>query len=97
MLFRFLFALGEFVAELAEIHEAADGRNGVGRNLLQIHAVLAREVQCLGEQDDAHLIAVGADDANFAGADFAVDPVEGGGVVVARGERATQANLSGWG
>jgi hypothetical protein len=71
----FLFLLGQFVAVFAEIHEAADRRHGVGRNFHEVHAVLAREVDGVGQRHDAELLP-SPDDPDFAGADFAVDPDE---------------------
>ena len=90
------FLLGEFVAELAEVHEPADGRHGVGRNLDEIHGVLPREVDRVGELDDAELLVIHADDADFAGTDFSVDADERRGGGIARGIRAAQATLTGW-
>ena len=97
MLARFFFFLGLFVAEFAEVHEAADGRNGVRRNLDKVNAVLAREREGVVELQNANLCAVVANDADFAGADFAVDPDErgGGGIALWR-KRAAQATLTGW-
>jgi len=52
--------------------------------------VLAREVQGVGERDDAELLTVNPDDADFTGTDFAVDADERGGRGIAWGKRAAQ-------
>ena len=74
VLFGFLFLLGLFVAEFAEVHEPADRRHGGGGDFHEIHAVLARQGQRLVEGNDAELFAIHSDDPDFAGADFAIDP-----------------------
>ena len=79
MLLGFLFLLGEFVAELAEIHDATDGRHGIGRNLHQINASLSGKQQRIVQGHHAELLSVKADDPDFAGTDFPVDPDERGG------------------
>lgn len=86
----FLFLLGDLVTVFSEIHQAADGRHGCGGDFDEVNAVLAREVQRVGELDDAELLAVHCDDPDFAGADFAVDPDERGGRRIAWGKRAAQ-------
>ena len=96
MFFGFLFFLGDFVAVFPEIHEAADGRDGGGRNFDEVNGVLPGKIQRLGERDDAVLVSVHPDDADFAGTDFAVDPDERGGRGIAWRKRAAQATLSGW-
>ncbi len=42
--FGFLLLLGEFITELAEVHQTADGGNGVGRNLDEVHSMGAGQV-----------------------------------------------------
>ena len=56
--------------------------------------MLAREVQRVGERDDAELLAVHRDDADIAGADFAVDPDERSGRRIAWRKRAAQGAVS---
>ena len=72
----FLIAFGLLVAELAIIHQPANGRRGVGGDLHQIHAVGARKGQGFPEGQDAKLFAIGPDHPDFAGADFPVNPDE---------------------
>ena len=76
VLLGFLFLLGLFVTELAEFNEAADRRRGVGGDFDQVNPLLPRQGQRFIEGNDAELFAVHSDDADFAGADFAVDPEE---------------------
>jgi len=95
MLLGFLFLLGDFVAVFAEIHEPADGRHGGRGDFDEIHAVLAREIHRIGQRQDAKLVAVHSDDADFAGADFAVDPDERSRRGITWGERAAQDTLVG--
>jgi hypothetical protein len=75
VLFGILLLLGLFVAELADFNETADGRRGVGRDFNQVNSLLPRQGQRLVEGNDAELFFP-HDDADFAGADFAVDPEE---------------------
>src|SRR5580700_9168830 len=95
MLFGFLFLLGHFVTVFAEIYEAADGWHGGGRDFNQVHGMMTRKVQRLGERDDAELIAIHPDDADFAGADFAVDPDKRSRRGITWGKRAAQDTLDG--
>lgn len=90
-----LVLLGLFVAKLAEVHDPADGRHGVGGNLDEIHGALAREVDGVVQRHHAELIAVNADNAHFAGANFPIDPNERDGGITAWRERATQGTLIG--
>src|SRR5450756_1466593 len=97
VLFGFLFALGELIAELAKVHQLAHRRDGVGRNFNQVHAVLTGQVQRLGQLDDSQLFLIRADDPDLTGANLAIDPDERrGGIITTRSERATQATLSCW-
>ena len=76
VLLGFLLPLGLLVAEFAVIHEPADRRRGVGRDLHQVHAVGARHGERVAEREDAKLFAVRPDDPDFAGTDFPVNPDE---------------------
>ena len=97
MLARFLFLLREFVAEFADLDKPADRRDGIGRNLDQIHALLARERQGVVQGKHPKLLVVVPDDADFAGTDFPVHThLRGGGRIATRGIRAAQATLTGW-
>jgi hypothetical protein len=77
MLFGFLFPLGLFEAELAVIHDPAHRRRGRRRDLHQVQAERARLGERLAEREDAKLVTVRSDDADFAGANFPVDPRPG--------------------
>ena len=72
----FLFLLRLFVAELAVIDQAADGRRCVGRDFNQVHSLGARQVDRFAKLQDAKLLAILCDDPDFAGADFPVYPDE---------------------
>ena len=74
VLFGFLFLLGLLIAELAQVHEAADRGRGSGGDFDQVHTVLARHGQRVVEGDDPKLFAVHSDNADFAGTDFTIDP-----------------------
>ena len=69
------------VAELAVVHDLADGRPFLGGNLDQIHARFAGHFHGLGRRDDAVLLALGADQADGTEADLLVDA---GATAVAR-------------
>ena len=83
------------VLELAELHQPADRRIGVGRNLDEVHSLLTRQYQGVGERDDSKLLTFLANHAHLPGADLAVDterrPTRG----VTGGERSTQETLTG--
>jgi hypothetical protein len=89
----FLFALGLFVAEFPEVHEAADGGIGVGRNLDEVHAVDAGHIQGFVKGKNTQLFVV-LDDADFPGTNLAVDPDKRSGRRT-WSERATQGTLVG--
>ena len=72
----FLFLLRLFVAELAVIDQAADGRRCIGRDFNQVHSLGARQVDRFAKLQDAKLLAILCDDPDFAGADFPVYPDE---------------------
>jgi hypothetical protein len=86
----FFFLLGLFVAELAEVHQAADGWNGVGGNFNEIHSLGAGEIEGFAERQDAQLIMIRSDDPDFAGTNLAVDPDKGSGRRRTWSKRATQ-------
>lgn len=90
MFFGFFFLLGYFVTVFPKVHEPADGRDGGGGDLHEVNGVLPGKVQRLGERDDAVLVSVHPDDADFAGTDFAVNPDERGGRGIAWRKRAAQ-------
>jgi hypothetical protein len=58
----------------AVVHDPADRRVGVGRDLDQIELLLAGPGQRLGQGADPQLLAVGADEEDLAGSDAVVDP-----------------------
>ena len=72
----FLVLLGLFVAKFAEIHEPADGRDGVGGDLDEVHALGAGAIQGIAERKYAQLIVIRSDDPHFAGTNFTVYPDE---------------------
>lgn len=72
MFLGFLVALGLLVAVFAEVHHAADGRCGVGRNFDEIHAGGAGQVQSIAERQYTELFAVAPDYPDFAGTDLPV-------------------------
>ena len=72
----FLFLLRLFVAELAVVHQPADGRRRVGRDFDQVHSLGAGQVDRLAELQNTELFAVLCDDPDFAGTNFPVDPDE---------------------
>jgi hypothetical protein len=73
VLFHGVDLLALLVLELSIIHELADGRFGIGRNL---DKVKARFFSFLDRNDcgnDAKLFPIGADKTNFLGFDLIVD------------------------
>ena len=76
MLLGFLVALGLFVAKLPVIHEAADGRIGIGGDFDQVNGISPGEVQGVAQTQDAELFAINPNDSYFAGADFPIYPDE---------------------
>ncbi len=73
LLARFAFAFLLFILELAVVHDLADGRGGVGRNLYQIQTGLFSHLHRLGRMHNTDVIAICTDQADFGGADFVVD------------------------
>jgi hypothetical protein len=64
---------GAAVAKLAKIHEVADGRDGIGNDLNQVHPFHVREIDCVVEQQDAQLSAVRINDPHYASADVEIE------------------------
>ena len=69
--FAFLFVL--LVQELAEVHDLHDGRLGLRRNFHQVQLGFARHPQSVLRRHDADVLAIGADQTDFAGPDLFVD------------------------
>jgi hypothetical protein len=55
-----------FVQELAVILDAADGRDGIGRDLDEVETALTRDLQSFKRRQNAELLAVFVDDADLA-------------------------------
>ena len=55
----------ELEAEFGIVHDLADGRDGVGRNLYKVHALLLCHGVGLGSGNDTQLGTVGTDETNF--------------------------------
>jgi hypothetical protein len=72
-----------FVFVFAEIHDLADRRIGVGRNLDKVKAGFERHLKRLGGCYQSNILAICSDEANFTGRDAVIDPWSG----VARGRR----------
>ena len=70
-------ALFLLIEEAAVVLNAADGRDRIGRNLDQIQAALAGDLQGLERGQNAHLFAVFVDDADFPRANAVVDTNKG--------------------
>ena len=70
-------ALFLLVEEAAVVLDAADRGNRVGRNLHQVQAALAGNLQRLKRRQNAQLFAVFVDDADFARANPVVDADKG--------------------
>ncbi len=75
MLLGFLVALGLFVAELAEIHNPANRRRGVGSDFHQVHPMGAGQIQCVAQRQNPKLfLAILPNNPDFTGTDFPIDP-----------------------
>jgi len=61
------------VLVLAEVHDLADRRVGVGRNLYEIETLLSGDPERLRERFDSQLGAVAPDQADLTSADAVVD------------------------
>ena len=66
--------LAFFVLILTEVHDSADGRLFVGRNLNEIQTSVASTIESLVGRDDAILSAVGTDYTDRRDADLIIDP-----------------------
>jgi hypothetical protein len=62
------------VLELPEVHELADRRSGLGRDLDEVEIGLLGETQRVFNPDDADLLPVGADQPHLRDADTVVNP-----------------------
>jgi hypothetical protein len=69
-----LLLFGLLIAKLAEIHQTTDGGNGRGCNFDKVNAFGTREIDGVGQGNNAELLAVGPDDADFTGTNFPVYP-----------------------
>ena len=69
--------LGFLVEEFAVIHDAADGRRGVGGNLDQVQTFALGQAKGFVEGHDAQLLLGFVDDPDFAGADLPVAAMQG--------------------
>ena len=76
VLLGFFVAFGLFVAELAEIHQAANGRVGIRRDLDQVHPIGSRHVQGVPETQHPQLLAIHPDDTDLPGTDLPIYPDE---------------------
>jgi hypothetical protein len=61
------------VLELAVVHQAADGRFGIGRDFHQIHVILLGKPERVGDLDDAELFPIQTYQTHLGDADFTVD------------------------
>ena len=96
MFFGFFFALGLFVAEFAEIYDAADWRYCIGSDFDQVHATGAGHIQRFAKGHYSELFAIAANYPDFAGTDFPINPDERtGGRRRTWRKRATQDTLAG--
>ena len=75
ILLGFLFLLHLLEAELAVVHDLADGRDGVGSDLNQIQLLFLCHTQSGFSRHDTQLGAVRADDAKLFVPDFFIDLV----------------------
>ncbi len=76
-LFGGAFAFFFLVEEAAVVLDAADGRDGVGRDFDQVEAAFAGNLQSFEGRQDAELFAVFVDDADFARTNSVVDADKG--------------------
>ena len=68
----FLFLLALLEAELPVIHQLAHGRNGLGRDLHQVQALLVGDFQRLRGSHDAQLLTLSANQADLLVVDVLV-------------------------
>ena len=71
----FLSLLLLLIAELAVIHQTADRRDCVGRNLDQIHPCILSHAEGFGCADDPDLGAIDAGQSDFRNSDLTIDPM----------------------
>ena len=69
----FLFSFRHFKAILAVVHDLADGRFRIGRDLDKIEVAAFGDLQRLGAGHDAELLAVVSDETDLLVADRIVD------------------------
>ena len=70
---RLLILLFLQVPELAVVHDPADGRRRVGRDLDEVEFLAQGVAECLAQRPNTDLFAVGVNHAHLAGADLLVD------------------------
>jgi hypothetical protein len=75
LLSRFPFALGLFVLELAKVHDPANGRLSIRRNLDQIQSSVIRKPKRLSGRHNAFVVAFVVDQANLARSDCGIDSI----------------------
>ncbi len=63
------------VAELAVVHQLADRRHRERRDLHQVHVLLFRHLEGLGDRHDAELVAVLRHESDLWRRDLSVDPL----------------------
>ena len=73
ILLGFLFLLQLLEAEFAVVHDLADRRNGVRRDLDKVKLLLLRQRERVGRRHDTKLVAIGSDHAKLLIADLLVD------------------------
>jgi hypothetical protein len=95
MLLGFFLLFGLFVTILPKIHEPTNRRRGVRRYLDKIHAFCPGHINGIWEGVDPELITIVADDSDFAGTDFPINPYERRRSGGTRRKRATQDALIG--
>ena len=71
----FLSLLLLLIAKLAVIHQTADRRDCVGRNLDQIHPCILSHAEGFGCADDPDLGAIDAGQSDFRNSDLTIDPM----------------------
>src|SRR5262249_49221821 len=75
VLLRLVGLLRLLVLELPVVHDAADGRHGLGRDLAEVEPSVFRHTQRLVRRHDAELAVVIRDDADLRHANATVDAV----------------------
>ena len=71
----FLSLLLLLIAELAVVHQAADGRRRIGRNLNEVHVGVFRHAQSLDRTNNPDLGAVDAGQSDLGDSDLTIDPM----------------------